>query len=169
MIIGILSDSHGNAAETSRAVALLEAREAKKFVHCGDICSMTVLDELAGRDAVFVWGNCDEPDASLRRYVAAIGLPWPTTPVEFTADGRRAAVFHGHEGGFRTVWKSCGFDYVFYGHTHEFADHRVNGCRFINPGALHRAAVHTVATLDTVADELIFLNVADGSQIAQPR
>ncbi len=165
MLIGIMSDSHGDAAETARAVALLKSRGATKLVHCGDICDLTVLDELAGHDAVFVWGNCDHLDGSLLRYVDAIGLPRPTVPVTFDVGPRRIAVFHGHERGFSSAVKSGRFDIIFYGHSHEYADHRENGCRLINPGALHRARIHTVAMLDLSSDELTFLDVHDGSTV----
>jgi len=62
MIVGIMSDSHGDANATARAVSVLESHGAQVLFHCGDICAMSVLDELAGRKAHFVWGNCDSPD-----------------------------------------------------------------------------------------------------------
>jgi putative phosphoesterase len=178
MLIGIMSDSHGDARITARAVTLLESRGARVLFHCGDICELNVLDELAGRDAVFVWGNCDRPTATARRYVESIGLPWPRPPVTRKIAGKRIAVWHGHEPEFEALGRSsiprrvhvtgdvgvkC--DYVFYGHTHKYADERVNGCRFINPGALYRAAVHSVALLDCQADELTFLQVETGEAL----
>jgi predicted phosphodiesterase len=45
------------------------------------------------------------------------------------------------------------------GHTHVRADERVGTVRVINPGALHRAAQKTVATLDTETGEVKFLVV----------
>lgn len=165
MLIGVMSDSHGDAEASAKAVELLTRLGAEKLVHCGDICDIAVLDELAGRDAVFVWGNCDEPNASMRRYVAAIELPWPTVPVIFEADGKRFAVFHGHERGFGAAARSGEFDVIFYGHTHSYADHREGGCRLINPGALYRARVHTVAVLDTGTDELRFYDVESGEPL----
>lgn len=168
MKIGILSDSHGDSAETGRAIALLEKRGATKLVHCGDLCGIEVLDQLAGKDAVFVWGNCDDPNATMRRYVAAIGLPWPTIPVRFEAAGRQFAVFHGHEREFAAAIRTGGPDYILYGHTHSHSDTRENGCRLINPGALHRATPHTAALLNATTGELTILDVADGSPV-KPR
>lgn len=159
MKIGILSDSHGDAAETARAIVLLDSCGATKFVHCGDLCGMNVLDELAGRDAVFVWGNCDDPDSTMQRYVAALGLPWPAVPVTFTDAGKRCAVFHGHEREFNAAASSRKYDFIFYGHTHQFADDSKNGCRLINPGALHRAAIHTAAVLDTATGTLSIYDI----------
>lgn len=48
-------------------------------------------------------------------------------------------------------------DYLLYGHSH-VADDRLDGAtRWINPGALHRTAVPSVALLDLLADDLRFL------------
>ena len=48
---------------------------------------------------------------------------------------------------------------MIHGHTHRQADRREGRTRIINPGALHRAATKTVAILDTVEDELHFLEI----------
>lgn len=165
MRIGLLSDSHGDAAATERAVALLAARGAEAFIHCGDVCSLAVLDALVGRQAWFVWGNCDAPDAAARRYVERIGLPWPNVPLDLALAGRRIRVLHGHERAFRAALAAADVDYLVHGHTHIRADRRVGSMRVINPGALHRAAVHSVALLDLADDSLAFLAL-DGSPVS---
>lgn len=163
MVLGILSDSHGDASVTARAIALLKQLGAERFVHCGDICGENVLAEFVGHDVTFVWGNCDSPSASMRRFVQSLGLAWPEGRAELDVDGRRIAVFHGHERGFADAIESGQFHYVLHGHTHVYADSRVNGCRVINPGALYRAAVKTVALLDVGADKVTFLRLDDGT------
>jgi uncharacterized protein len=165
MLVGIMSDSHGDAATTALAVELLTQRGARKLFHCGDICGTDVLNELAGHDAVFVWGNCDDPYAGLQEYVTTLGLPWPQPPVRLTIEAKRIAVCHGHEKDFRVAADEPGVDYLFYGHTHRYADQHKGGCRLINPGALHRAAIKTVATLDLLADDLRFWRLDTGTQI----
>lgn len=163
MVLGILSDSHGDAGATARAIELLKQLGAERFVHCGDICGENVLAEFVGHDVTFVWGNCDSPLASMRRFVQSLGLAWPEGRAELDVDGRRIAVFHGHERGFSDAIESGQFHYVLHGHTHVYADSRVNGCRVINPGALYRAAVKTVALLDVGADKVTFLRLDDGT------
>ncbi len=166
MIIGILADSHGDAEMTARAVELLERRGAEKLLHCGDLCSESVLDELAGHDCTFVWGNCDQPDDSLRHYAAALGLTLPQWPIRIEVDGKRIGLCHGHEHGFITARREAGLDYLFHGHTHSPSDYRENGCRIINPGALYRAEPLTVALLDLATDELTFLDAETGEPVA---
>lgn len=166
MQVGILSDSHGDAEATARAVALLEGRGARKLFHCGDLCGEGVLDALAGHDCLFVWGNCDDPSSTLRRYVEHLELTWPRPPVRVRVAGKHIALYHGHEAGFAEAAREPGLDYCFYGHTHRHADRREGGCRFINPGALYRAPIHTVCLLDLATDALTFLRLETGQAVA---
>ncbi|MGE0480447.1 MAG: metallophosphoesterase [Phycisphaerae bacterium] len=175
MILGILSDTHGRHERCAAALRALRALGADAFVHCGDIGDELVLDRLAGLRVWFVWGNTDAPLASLARYAANIGLTPPaTTPVWIELDGRRFAVLHGHErafadayhaalhGGADEVARRIGVcDAILHGHTHVAGDTSIGGVRFINPGALHRAPVHTVCTLDTRSLETAFWRIDD--------
>lgn len=166
MILGLLSDTHGQAERAKRAVALLSEHGATAFIHCGDVCSAGVFDALSGSRSWFVWGNCDLPD-ELRSDALAVGLPVPSSvPLRLDLDGKRIAVFHGHEREFATVLRMMNgeavafdADYVFYGHTHVKSDVRSGKTRTINPGALHRAKPYTVATLDLQTDKLDFWQV----------
>jgi putative phosphoesterase len=169
MVLGIMSDSHGDGAATARAIRLLLDRGAGHLVHCGDLCGTSVLDELAGHPCTFVWGNCDDPGRGLARYVRAIGLSLPAGPAELALDGRRIGVFHGHEPAFREAAENGRYDYLLYGHTHRYADERQGHCRLINPGALHRARVKTVALLDLRADALVFLELQSGRPVDGPK
>ena len=168
MLVGILSDSHGDAAATASAVRLLEQRGAKHLIHCGDICGEAVLDELAGHPCTFVWGNCDSPGPTMRKYVQTLGLRWPEPPMILELADERIAVFHGHERHFASAADRTDLDYVFYGHTHKYADRRVGRIRFINPGALHRARIKTVALLNLKNDALTFFRLDTGSLLNDP-
>lgn len=162
MRIGIMSDSHGDAVVTRRAIEMLSELGAEYFFHCGDVCGTNVLAELAGHPCTFVWGNCDDAAPSMRKYVEKIGLTWPEAPALITLDGKHIAVYHGHERGFNSAADNERLDYIFHGHTHRRADYRAGHCRVINPGALYRADPRTCAILDLVTDELEFLKVVNG-------
>ncbi|RME37988.1 MAG: YfcE family phosphodiesterase [Planctomycetota bacterium] len=154
MLIGILSDTHGQARATREAVALFDREGVEHIIHCGDVCGTAVFDELVGRPVSFVWGNMDDPDEPLLRYLETVGLTPPSAvPLRLDLDGKRLAVFHGHERAFAQADR-LDVDYVLHGHTHRLRDERIDGKRFINPGALHRARRKTVATLDLSADRL---------------
>ena len=156
MRVGIMSDSHGDVIATRMAVELLTEQGAEHFFHCGDLCGDDVLAELAGLPCTFVWGNCDDPSPLAKKFVESLGLSWPREPVRVELAGKRIAVYHGHERGFDWAIEEDGLDYLFHGHTHQRADHRIGHCRVINPGALYRANPRTCACLDLEFDQLEF-------------
>ena len=161
MLVGILSDSHDDHAMVMRAVALFDSLGAQHLIHCGDVGGGAVFDELVGRALTFVWGNTDYPTPGLCRYVESVGFALPSgVPTCVDLDGKRFAVFHGHERGFDAAVGKLDVDYLLHGHTHIRRDERCGRQRIINPGALHRAAPKTVATLDTGSDALTFHDVA---------
>lgn len=165
MLLGVLSDSHGDADATRLALDLLAARGATTFIHCGDVCGERVLDQLAGHNAHFVWGNCDDPSPLLRTYVKQLGLPWPSGPLHLELAGQRIGVFHGHEREFRAALQSPDLDLIFFGHTHRFEDNNKGGVRAINPGALFRANPRTCALMNLTTGHVTFLTL-DGRELA---
>ena len=164
-LLGVLSDSHGDSAATRQALKLLTDRGATTFIHCGDVCGERVLDELAGHDAHFVWGNCDDPSPLLRNYVKHLGLPWPNGPLKLDLAGQRIAVFHGHEREFRAALQDPALDLIFFGHTHRYEDNNKGGVRAINPGALFRANPRTCALMNLTTGRATFLTL-DGRELA---
>jgi hypothetical protein len=156
-MIGILSDSHGRRRAVCKALELFDRRGVSFMIHCGDVGGEVVFEELIGRPCAFVWGNTDEPDDGTLAFLQAVNLPVPkVVPLRLVLEGKRFAVFHGHEREFETSWNSLGVDYVLHGHTHARRDERYGSVRVINPGALHRARPLSVATLDPLTDELTF-------------
>ena len=157
MLIGILSDSHGQYLAVRQALALFDKLGVSYIIHCGDVGGSAVFDELIGRRVSFVWGNMDLADDGKLAYLEAIGIKPPSElPVKLELDGKTFAVYHGHENGFDQAAKTLDVDYVLHGHTHTPRDQKVRGKRFINPGALHRTRRKTVATLDTATDTVTF-------------
>ena len=165
MIIGLLSDTHGNVERTARAVAALKPHRPEHVFHCGDIGSNAVLDELAAGFAdppvpvVGVLGNCDGWDGAL-----VAPLPHVTVAGRVQATvlaGQRSAVIHGDDPRrLQAVIDSGDYDLVFTGHTHVPEDTREGAVRIINPGALHRAREPGCAVLDLATGRLLLLPVA---------
>lgn len=162
MLVGILSDSHGRHLAVRAAVALFRRLGAGHIIHCGDVGPERVFDELAESPCSFVWGNCDVPSSGLIAYVETLGIAPPNgVPLTLTLDDKRFAVFHGHEQPFGRALRALDVDYILHGHTHIARDEKMADRRIINPGALHRAREHTVATLDTAADKLTFFEIRE--------
>lgn len=156
--LGILSDSHGQADRTRRAIEALQAAGATRFVHCGDVETEQVLDQLAGLDAHVVFGNCD-PARSLGRYADRLGLQVHHPMGRWQVDGRSIAFTHGDDPDLLQAAIDERADFLLHGHTHVRADTQVGATRVINPGALHRARPFTVALLVPATGELRSITV----------
>ena len=160
MLIGILSDTHDRVAPLVAAIDLLRGREVEHYIHCGDVGGQDILDRLAGLPVTFIWGNNDWDVRSLEDYAAHLKLACAGRFADLTLGGKRFAVIHGDD--FRLKQRLIDdqqHDYLLQGHTHIKDLRRVGKTRLINPGALHRAATKTVATLNVAEDALWFHSV----------
>ena len=160
VIIGILSDTHDRADNMAAGLKALQNAGSEFYIHCGDIGTQRCIDLLAGLPCAFVFGNTDWDRAKLARYAQSIDVPCYGSFATLEFDGKQVAVLHGDD--FRLKQKLIDeqkHDYLLQGHTHLKDDRRVGKMRLINPGALHRAAAKTVATLDVAADALWFHSV----------
>ncbi len=163
MLVGLMSDSHGEHIMVRRAMAIFDQVGVEHVIHCGDVCGRQVFEEMVGRPCHFVWGNCDVPDGGTLGFLDSVGIAVPdSVPLRFELDGKRFAVYHGHEREALSMELLEDVDYVMHGHTHERRDEQIGSIRIINPGALHRAFPKTVATLDTQTDRLNYHIVDDG-------
>ncbi len=161
MKIGILSDTHDRVDRTARAVVAMVRAGAEVLIHCGDVTGPAVVRKCGGIPTYFVYGNNDYDQDALGRAIAAIGGQSLGRGGWIDLGGRRIAVTHGDLiGEIRRVLGSNP-DYFLSGHSHLPSDERRGTVRWINPGALHRAARWTVAVLDLDSDQLEFLNVND--------
>lgn len=168
--IGLLSDSHGRAARTARAVRLLIDHGADHIIHLGDVGSIEVVDALVEQlDADgglvppvhLVFGNCDWDADAMARYAASLGIDVAHPVGRLEVDGRLIVYQHGHMDAAMDQALAEQVDYLCHGHSHRRRDERSGTTRVVNPGALFRAADYTVAMLDVARDELRFFTVPD--------
>lgn len=149
MKIGILSDSHGRRPPLVAALAELRERGITTVLHCGDVEDVETVALFRGLDAHFVPGNCDHDSEALRAAVEAATCTYHDGWGQLQLEGRKIAFLHGDDKvRMRELENSGYFDFLFYGHTHEAAEHRTGPTRVINPGALHRARPKTFLILD---------------------
>jgi putative phosphoesterase len=165
MKLGLLSDTHGHLERTERALSLLHEQGAEHFIHCGDIGSDLVLDLLLGVTAdgtplTVVPGNVDEWDPGFMRYARSLGFT--LSPIErISLHDRTFAVHHGHQShSLQQLLTDPDVEILFTGHTHIARDEQVGHVRVINPGAVYRASIPSVAVLDTgIGDALTYLEL----------
>ncbi len=132
MRVMVLSDTHAPRRWRQcppRVAGLL--RGADLILHAGDVCTASVLTELAGyAPVVAVAGNNDGPD------VAAWGA---AETAELDLDGLSVAMIHdsgaksGRLARMRRRFPSA--DLVVFGHSHIPLDESADGLRIFNPGS----------------------------------
>lgn len=158
MIIGIVSDTHGDATQLTHAVGIFSHHQVDAIVHCGDIGSIECLRALANAapKVYVVAGNMDRHVEEFADEARRLGISFASEAIEVPLDDGKALVAtHGHDLNLLgELIADRQFPYVCHGHSHKTRDEVINDVRVINPGALYRAKVHTVALLDTETDVL---------------
>lgn len=166
-VFGLLSDSHGRATTTEKAVGGLVDAGAEVLLHLGDVGTVEVIDALVAEGASgeelpahVVFGNVDWDQGVLARYAEDLGVrvAHPEGVIQLPGGGE-LRFQHGHEDARMREALDAGPAYLCHGHSHARRDERVGQTRVVNPGALFRAAAYSVALLDTDADTVRFLEV----------
>ncbi len=158
-LLGVLGDTHGRAAACRAGVELLQSLGCLHLVHTGDVgdgdAGRAVLDQLAGTGCRFVWGNNDFDGDRLAPYAADLGLTLLEPFGTFALASRTICVAHGDDlRRLRNLLATArghaqdAPDLLLTGHSHLAHDERAGPMRWVNPGALFRAATKTVATID---------------------
>lgn len=93
MKIGVLSDSHGNAAAVQQALRILNSMQVGLIIHCGDIGS-NVVPAFAGLPTHFVPGNVDDVE-QLREIIVDPAHTLHEQVGTLEIDGCRVAFLHG--------------------------------------------------------------------------
>ena len=154
MRVVVLSDTHAPRRWKACPAAVASAlRGADLILHAGDVCTASVLDELAAYAPVTaVVGNNDGPD------VAAWGA---AETASLTVGGLRVAMIHdsgpssGRLARLRTRFPAA--DLVIFGHSHIPFAAGGNGFRIFNPGSPtdRRRQPHGTIGVLRVADAML--------------
>jgi hypothetical protein len=149
MKIAVVSDTHSRHATVRQVLTEMQGRGVVTVIHCGDIEDPETVLLFRGLTSHFVFGNCDGDKARLRDAMAEIGATLHENFGHIELDGRKLAFLHGDDKRlFHDVEFSGGYDFLFYGHTHQAEEHLTGPTRVINPGALHRARPKQFIILD---------------------
>jgi putative phosphoesterase len=150
MKIVAISDTHAPRRWKSCPPRVAEyLRQADLILHAGDVCTASVLDELAQYAPVHaVLGNNDGPD------VAAWGAP---ETLDLDLAGLKVSMIHDSGPSAGRLRRMCRrfpeADLVVFGHSHIPLDESADGLRILNPGSPtdRRRQPHGTIGLLTVA------------------
>ena len=148
MLIGILSDTHGDLDGTRQAVRVFQSLEVDMVLHCGDVGQPGVVSLLSAWPVHFVLGNVDR-DGTLWEGLTESGNVFHARFGRLTLEGRSIALLHGDDTTrLRGAVSSGEWDLVCHGHTHCASKHRVGKTLVINPGAISRTYQPSVAMVE---------------------
>jgi len=135
MIVGVVSDSHGNTRAIDQMLTFLAEQgiEPDAWLHAGDVApDADYLAMLTQKEVCKVAGNCDWPDSRVP-YERIVELA-----------GHRILLTHGHTYGAQYTLelmvqaasaKDC--DAIVFGHTHA-ATYFPGAITILNPGSVAR-------------------------------
>ena len=160
MLIGVISDSHGQVEFTKAGLREFEKAGTERVLHCGDIGTADIVSLFTDWPTHFVFGNIDRDREGLR---AAIDAAGQTCHDEFGSvrwDGRDIAFLHGDDDWLLHDTIASGrWDLVCHGHTHVPKHESCGRTLVLNPGAVYRAKPHTVAVVELPSMETRFLEL----------
>lgn len=160
MLLGVVSDTHGQVEFARQAVRMLEAFAVEQVLHCGDIGSPAIVGLFAAWPTHFVFGNVDYDRDVLRSAITAAKQSCHETFAELEFAGRRIAMLHGDDvRRLNETIASGRFHLVCHGHTHVPRVERAGDTLVLNPGALHRANRHTIAIVRLIELEAEIVSV----------
>lgn len=148
-LLGIVSDTHGDIVRTRAAVQMLECLEVAAVLHCGDIGTPEIISLFAAWPTHFVFGNCDHDRQTLARAIENAGQTCHGTFGQLDFEGVRIAWLHGDDAELLEETIAGGdWNLVCHGHTHVVRQEQRGNTLVLNPGAVHRANPHTIATIE---------------------
>jgi putative phosphoesterase len=161
MLIGIMSDSHGNMAAIGKAVDFFNERAIEHLYHAGDIDSPDTFAEFRRLSCpmTLVFGNCDSERRSFREKFRGKGV-FHGQKHSFNINEKKILMMHEPRDLERLAETGC-YDCIIYGHTHRIDARLVRGTLIINPGEISglRTGKISVVLLETstMQHELVFL------------
>lgn len=130
MLMGIMSDSHGNKKAVTKAVE--KAGAVSLWLHAGDyVEDADYLEKISELPVVKVAGNGDWHNTTAREDEC------------ITVENKKIWLTHGHK--YRLQWgigylsslaEKIHADIVVFGHTHSYLNKSHNNIYFLNPGSI---------------------------------
>ncbi|WP_051308924.1 YfcE family phosphodiesterase [Desulfogranum japonicum] len=165
MIIAILSDSHDAIVHVHRAVSHANRAGAEILIHCGDLVSpfmLNQLDKFTGHVHLIYGNNVgDQHLISTRCEKQKDQFTHHGILGSVEVDGKRVG-FHHYPELALPLAQSGRFDYVCCGHNHICRVQKIGKCLLINPGdLLGKEVAPGFILLDTKTSTIQHIRVGD--------
>jgi len=162
--IGVVSDTHGHVGYTREAIRMLESLEVEAVLHCGDIGSPEIVELFSAWPTHFVFGNVDRDATALEEAICTAGQTCHERFGRLELAGRRIAFLHGDDSALLEETIASGrWDLVCHGHTHVARRLERGATLVLNPGALYRAAPHSIAHVQLPELEATIISLASAA------
>lgn len=145
MKIAVISDSHDNKDNILKAVSIINKRNVKALIHCGDFVSPFVknwfneLNSPIKKKFYGVFGNNDGDKLFLTQNLGQI-CKFAENGHELILELEDKRIFASHMPKQQTIEalaNSGSFDIILSGHTHSLSNKKLNNGRLVvNPGEL---------------------------------
>jgi putative phosphoesterase len=139
MKLAIISDTHDNLAILEKAVKWMKENNIEEIIHCGDVCSPDTLQWLAENfpgKIHLVSGNADDNQTAITKTAAEnLNIILCGESGKIKIADKKISFCH-YPKLARELALTGQYNLVFYGHTHQPWEEKLNGCRLINPGNL---------------------------------
>lgn len=151
--IGILADTHDNLPLIDEAVKQLNHYGVEMVLHAGDYISPFTVSHFKPLQAqlIGVYGNNCAERKRLKELFRDIDADLRGFFAEVSVEGVKIGLLHGHdEELLNALLKSCVYDVVVHGHTHQAKVQRIGRTLVINPGEVcgYLTGKSTMALLD---------------------
>ena len=145
MLLGVISDTHGQLETTDRAVQVMKERGVEAVIHCGDVGGSAIVGLFQSLAAHFVVGNCDSA-LKLQTVVEAAGQTFHGRVGKLQFGGRRIAFLHGDShSALQRLLDEDHWDLIAHGHTHVAQCQAFARTLILNPGAFSRCKQPSIA------------------------
>lgn len=144
MLIGVISDTHDQAARMEKAFEIMAERGVDMVCHLGDWVAPDMLDlaeKLAKDIAVPMKSILGNNDREVFEIIQSGGNRWDLEiglqKMFFTADNTRIALYHGTDATItKEIIDSGKFNAVFTGHSHHPSIETTRKTLWLNPGTV---------------------------------
>lgn len=168
MLVGVISDTHGNEEGLKDAIAYLNSRHVDLVIHCGDWTSPDMVDlcKMLHCPVVSVLGNCDLDKRRFRAKEDELEITFFEDVGFILLGEHNAGIYHGHDTQkLKDMVASGEYDVVFTGHTHcpqIFESGNMTGnTLLVNPGSLKAYSPNSFALYDSKTNKAKIVHLND--------